>query len=205
MSDDGLTRARKRPTGRRVGDSGTREAILDAALEMFAAKGYEATSMRAVAAQAGVDPALVRQFFTDKETLFGATMAQRTTIPARLVEATSGDPTTVGRRLTDAYLRLWEDKDAQPILLGLARAAVTTPRAAQMLIETFVAHAGPDAPPVTPGDWNAEGFALAATHLLGVAMGRHILQLPVVVALSHEQLVNRVGPAIQNYLTDRAD
>lgn len=205
MNDDQPTPARKHPTGRRAGDSGTREAILDASLEMFAAKGYEATSMRAIAGQAGVDPALVRQFFTDKETLFVATMAQRTCIPARLFETTSGDPSTIGRRLTDAYLRLWEDEVTQPILLALARAAVTTPRAMQMLIDTFLAQAGPDAPRVTAGDRDAEGFALAATHLFGVAMGRHILRLPVIVALTHQQLVDRVGPAIQNYLTHRAD
>lgn len=170
-------------------------------MSLFAQQGYEATSIRAIATMAGVDPALIRHFFTDKETLFVATMAQRTTIPARLAEALAGDTSTVGHRLTDTYLRMWEDQETRPVLAGLFRAAMTTPHATQMLIETFSAHAGPDAPLPIPGDPRAEGFALAATHLLGVAMARYILQLPVVAGFSHDQLVDRVSPTIQRYLT----
>lgn len=157
--------------------------------------------MRAIASAAGVDPALIRHFFIDKETLFATTMAQRTTIPARLAGALVGDASTVGYRLTDTYLRMWEDQETRPVLTGMFRAAMTTPHATQMLIETFSAHVGPEAPAPTPGDPRAEGFALAATHLLGVAMARHILQLPVITGLSHDQLVERVSPTIQQYLT----
>lgn len=205
MNEEPTTRRRKRPTGRRQGDSGTREAILDAALSLFAADGYEATSMRAIAGQAGVDPGLVRYFFDGKETLFATAVAQRTAIPDRIVQALEGDPPGRGRRVTDAYLRLWDGDDAGPVLLALLRAAMTTPRAAELFIETLGASVGQSAPSPTPGDPRAEGFALAATHLLGLATARHVLRLPVIVGMSHEQLVDRVAPVIQNYLVGNAD
>lgn len=197
--------ARKRPTGRRCGDSGTREAILDAALQLFADAGFEATSMRSIAARAGVDPALIRHFYTDKETLFAEAMALRTVIPARLAEALDGDVATIGRRLTDTYLRLWEEGDTGPMLLGLLRASITTPKAAEMFIQTLSAHAGTHLPRPTPGEPKAEGFALAASHLLGLVMARHILMVPVVVAMSRERLVDLASPAIQQYLSGSAD
>lgn len=195
--------ARKRPTGRRTGDSGTREAILDAALGLFAAGGYDATSIRAVASRAGVDPGLIRYFYGTKQELFVTTMAQRTVIPDRIAEALSCDPDTVGRRLTDTYLGLWEDEETRPILLGLFRSAMTTRGAANMLVETLSARVRGDAPLPAPDSPRDLDFALAATHLLGVAIARHLIKLPVVVDLTHEQLVDLLAPEIQRDLGDR--
>ena len=63
-----------RRTGRRTGDSGTREAILGAARKQFGDHGYAGATIRAIAADAGVDPALVHHFFGTKERLFAAAM-----------------------------------------------------------------------------------------------------------------------------------
>ena len=57
-------------TGRRPGESGTRERIADAARVLFAEQGFDRTSVRAVAAKAGVDPALVHHYFGTKQRLF---------------------------------------------------------------------------------------------------------------------------------------
>ena len=62
--------AASRRSGRRPGPSGTREAILAAARSQFAAQGYDRTSMRGIAAEAGVDQALVAHFFGAKQRLF---------------------------------------------------------------------------------------------------------------------------------------
>ncbi len=192
--------SRKRPTGRRTGDSGTREAILDAAQELFAQSGYDATSIRAIASGAGVDPGLIRYFFGGKQELFAATMAQRTVIPATIAQALSGNPATLGRRVTDAYLGLWEDPGTRPILLGLFRSAMTTKEAAQMLIDALSARVRDDTPLPAPDNPRTRGFALAATHLLGVAIARHIIKLPVIVDLTHEELVDMLAPEIQLHL-----
>lgn len=204
-TQDSEPRTRKRPTGRRTGDSGTREAILDAALELFAQNGYDATSIRAIALRAGVDPGLPRYFFGDKQHLFATTMAQRTTIPDRVAGALNGDPATVGRRLTDTYLELWEDKATRPILTGLFRSAMTSTDAAHMFIQTLSARVPAGTPLPTTDNPRAMDFALAATHLLGAAIARHILKLPVIVDLSHNQLVDLLAPDIQAHLTRSAD
>ena len=61
-------------TGRRPGNQDTREAIIAAAREAFAEKGYDRASIRAIATGAGVDPALVHHYFGTKDQLFLATV-----------------------------------------------------------------------------------------------------------------------------------
>ncbi|MBN1630836.1 MAG: helix-turn-helix transcriptional regulator, partial [Thermoleophilia bacterium] len=66
---EGEDRAR---TGRRPGRTRTRAQILESARQQFADFGYEQTTIRGVAEQAGVDPALVMHYFGSKEGLFQA-------------------------------------------------------------------------------------------------------------------------------------
>jgi AcrR family transcriptional regulator len=196
---------RKRPPGRRVGDSGTREAILDAARDLFAARGYQLASIRAIATAAGVDPALIRHFFGDKEALFTATVADRTTVPQRMLASFDGDAAGVGARLTDTYLRLWEEPETRPILLSLARSAVTSDRAAQMLFEVMGARLR-DADGVAGAtDQRMRRVVLAASHLLGVAIARYVMKAPPIAELSHDELVAEISPAIQHYLAGPAE
>ena len=61
--------------GRRPGNADTRGEIVEAAKRVFAAKGYDGASLRAVAREAGVDPALVHHYFDGKASLFVAAMA----------------------------------------------------------------------------------------------------------------------------------
>lgn len=197
--------ARKRPTGRRAGDSGTRDAILDAARDLFAEQGYDRASMRAIAGKAGVDPALIRHFFTDKETLFATTMADRTTIPQRMAAALAGDEATLGARMTDAYLQLWEEPDTRPVLLGLVRSAMTSEHATEILVEVLGSRlrANADAPVLDSS--RTRGVALAGAHLFGVAIARHVLRIPTLVDMPHAELVAEIAPTVQKYLTRPAD
>jgi AcrR family transcriptional regulator len=189
----------KRPTGRRPGDSGTRDAIVDAANQLFAERGYEGASMRAIAATAGVDPALIRHFFADKDTLFATVVADRTSIFDRLAASRAGDQASVGQRVADTYLRLWEQPPTRPILMAITRSATTSDKARQMLrdaLDTSIhAHAGPSDPE------QARRIALAGSHLFGLATARHILKVPAITQLTHRQLVAQVAPTIQRYLT----
>ena len=93
-------------TGRRPGPASTRAPILAAAAECFAAYGFDATSMRHVAAAAGVDPALVRRFFGSKEQLFSE-VAAALIVPERAVAAVAGGaPEAAGERLVRYFLSL---------------------------------------------------------------------------------------------------
>lgn len=193
------TDGRKRPSGRRGGDSGTREAILDSARDLFAQVGYDGVSVRAIAGAAGVDPALIRHFFGDKESLFATVAADRTTIPQIIAESLMGDPATAGHRLADTYLRLWEEPATQPLLLALVRSASTSDHVAAMLRETLMARVPPQVIEADPHRMTR--IALAGSHLFGLAAARHIIKMPAVADLSLDDLVAQVAPTIQRYLT----
>lgn len=191
------SRRRDRPTGRRAGDSGTRDAILNAALDLFAANGYDGASIRAIAASAGVDPGLVRHFYGDKKTLFATALADRTAVVQRLGEALAGDQAGVGERAARAYLELWEDPDTRPVLLALVRSATTSDQAAQMLIELL---GGRIEPQIRDTEDAARRLALAASHMLGLAIARYVVKLPTIATASVDELVREVAPSMQRYL-----
>lgn len=199
MTTDAATTRRRGPVGRRSGDSGTREAILDAAGTLFAERGYDGASLRAIAAAAGVDPALIRHFFGDKQTLFMTVVADRSTVIERLAGSLQGDQDAAGRRMTDTYLRLWEEPQTRPVLMALVRSATTSEHAAGMLRDLLLGRVREKVG--APDDERMRGIAIAGAHLLGVAIARHVVRLPPIAALGHDALVDEVAPTIQRYLT----
>jgi AcrR family transcriptional regulator len=190
-------------TGRRPGPSSSRAQITAAAARRFAAAGYDATSLRQVAADAGVDPALVRRFFGGKEELF-TEVASALIDPARAVAAIAeGPPEAAGERLLRYFLSLLGDVSRPGPFLGLIRSAVTSEHAAVLLrhflserILREVAAAFPSGPP-------GLGAALAASQLVGLAVARYAVRLPPLTAADTEQLVSSAAPVLQYYLTGR--
>jgi AcrR family transcriptional regulator len=173
---------------------------LDAAAKSFSERGYDTSSIRAMAAAAGVDPALIRHFFGDKDSLFAAVVADRTTIFERLAGSLVGDQRSVGLRVTRTYLRLWEEPQTRPVLLAIVRSAMTSERASHMLAEALGGRVrdkmGQDAE-------LAQRAAIAGSHLFGLAVARHIIKQPLLVEMDLDQLVAQVAPAIQRYLTGK--
>src|SRR5436190_21555417 len=95
-------------TGRRPGNQDTREAILTAARDAFAERGFDGASIRAIATTAGVDPALVHHYFGNKDQLFLAAI-EAPINPAELLErVAAGDPSDVGERLVHTFLSVWD-------------------------------------------------------------------------------------------------
>ena len=97
VSEQSRGRAR---SGRRPGDSGTREAIRAAARAQFAEQGFDRTSMRSVALQAGVDPTLVSHFFGSKQKLFAEVMQLPFDPSAVIPRILAGDPAASGARIS---------------------------------------------------------------------------------------------------------
>ena len=121
-----------RRSGRRPGDSGTREAILAAAKESFAASGYDATTIRGVGRAAGVDPALVHHFFGTKQDLFAAAM-DLPVDPAQMVPALLADGVDgLGERLVRMFLLVWDSTPGQGPMLALLRSAAANDQAAAL-------------------------------------------------------------------------
>lgn len=191
----------KRPGGRRPGNSGTREAILAAAREGFAERGYAGTTIRAVASAADVDPALVLHYFGTKDDLFAACLTLPPEMVARMPAAFDGDPSTVGERVTRAYLSLWEEAETKPVMLSVVRSAVSHEAAARLLREfagsLLLAPAADrlhvDAPELR--------VALASAQLVGLALARYVVRIDPIAHTDLDDLVAAVAPSVQRYLT----
>ena len=124
-----------RRSGRRPGESGTREAILAAAGRQFAERGYDRTSLRSIAAEAGVDPALVAYFFDSKQQLF-VDVTELPFAPEEVVPTVfAGDRARLGQRLATFLLTALAQPEVQRRMTGLVRAAASEPAAAEMVRE----------------------------------------------------------------------
>jgi AcrR family transcriptional regulator len=171
----------------------TKAAILAAARERFGAAGFQAATIRAIAADAGIDPSMVMRYFGSKDQLFAAAAE----FDLRFPELTELDPAQVGRSLVSHFLQRWEGDEALVILL---RSSATNAAAAQRMQQIFSAQLEPlvaSLVPATETGWRA---GLIATQILGVAWCRFVLQLPAVVTMTRAEIVDWVGPTIQRYL-----
>jgi AcrR family transcriptional regulator len=193
-------RSEKR-TGRRPGPTRTRGAILDAARGAFAARGYDAVSVRAVARDAGVDPSLVHRFFGSKEQLFVAAMELPIAPGALVAGLLAGGHDGLGERLVRTLLTLWDAPGGFTPFLALVRGAVDNEAAATMLREfltrevlgRIAAVAAPDRP-----EFRA---SVAGSQIVGLAMARYIVRVAALADADPDEIVAAVGPVIQRYLT----
>jgi AcrR family transcriptional regulator len=191
--------------GRAVATSGgrrsdrTRGAILAAARERFAAEGYERATIRAIAADAAIDPAMVMRYFGNKEKLFAAAAE----FDLRLPDLSSLPPEERGAALANHFLDRWEDDES---LKALLRASVTNEVAADRMRRLFADQLAPLTAHSIPGGGHSEIDAatragLVATQALGFALCRYVLKFPPVAALSRAEAVAWLGPTITRYLT----
>jgi AcrR family transcriptional regulator len=182
-------------TGRR--SDATKEAILTAARERFAGDGYERATIRAIAADAGIDPAMVMRYFGNKEKLFAAAAE----FDLRLPDFTEIPPGEIGRRIAGHVIDRW---DGDETLMALLRAAVTNPAAADRMRGIFAAQLGPAVQAIAP-DNVPERAGLVATQVLGLALTRYVLRLPPVVAMDRDTVVAWIGPTLQRYLVGSSE
>lgn len=188
-----------RRRGRRAGSPDTRGRIVAAAQRLFARDGYDGTSMRAVAREAGVDPALVRHYFDDKGGLFLAA-AQIAFDPRRLVRhIAAGGRQDVGRRAVRGALRAWES----PLGLTLVRAVQREPRLYPMFARLLAAQFDASARELMPGLPEAELRARIAgveAVLGGMFAARYVGRVEPLASLPPEVLVERMGPLVQRLI-----
>ena len=112
---------------------GTRRAILHAARAMFAARGYEQTTIRAVAAQADVDASMVMRYFQSKAGLFTAAISTDLQVP----DLSSALAARRGELLVRYFVSRWEEPDGNDKLIALLRTAVTSEGVAEQVQATL--------------------------------------------------------------------
>lgn len=185
--------------GRRPGQTQTREDILAAARNQFGRRGYGGATIRGIAAEAGVNPALVHHFFGSKDQVFVAALNVPIN-PAVLVDLiTQGPREEIGERILGLFLGLWRAPETRDTFLALIRSVASNEQVAglmrQFLEQTVV---GPvskalDIPPLR--------LTGAASQGIGLAMARYIVAVEPLASASDDEVVALYAPVFQYYFT----
>ena len=195
-----MEKASAKRRGPRPGDSGTREAILDAARDRFAEHGYEHATMRGVASDAGVDPRLVSHYFGSKRELFMASVQLPVDPDVFFSQVFVGDPERLSERVARALISSLEDADTRRAALAIMRAAATEPQAAEVIravlttrvLSPLVSHLQTDHPELRA--------TMVATQFVGLAMARYVVGIEPLASAPPEQVVRALTPVIDHFL-----
>jgi AcrR family transcriptional regulator len=199
------TKTRTPRTGRRPGNSTSREDILKAARELFAKRGYQGATMRAIAAKAGVDASLVVHFFGNKVNLLAEAIEWPFDPEVEMPKLLADGKRNVGRRLAELAITTWDEEGTRHPVFTLLRAGMTEPEAAAML-RTFMIQRlyaplmerlGSDRPELRAG--------LAVSQIIGVGMGRYVLKLDGLATAKSSEVIDWLAPMLQRYLTGKLD
>jgi AcrR family transcriptional regulator len=185
--------------GRRPGPSSTREDILAAARQLFAQRGYQATTMRGIAAEAGVNAALVHHYYGSKEQLLIAAMNLPLN-PADVIRELrdAGPRGQLGERLVRFFVRTWRDPQTGQPLQALLRAAASSDAGAatmrQFVENVMLARLTTllDVPRLRL----AGGFA----QLIGFALVGIVIEIEPLASATEDELVALFAPTIQRYI-----
>jgi AcrR family transcriptional regulator len=189
------------PRGRRPGAPDTRAAILAAARERFAALGFARTSVRAIAAEAGVDPALVHHYFGTKDELFLAALELPVDPRQVLLPAiASGGVDDVAERMVRAFLSVWDDPEIRVRLVAVFRGVLDTDGERLLrdgflpvVLEPIGVALGIDRPELR--------MPLVASQVVGLIVLRYIIGVEPLASLSADEIVAIYAPTLQRYLT----
>jgi AcrR family transcriptional regulator len=174
-----------------------RRAILRAARERFAEDGYERTTIRAVAAGAGVDPAMVMRYYGSKADLFAATLR----VASELPDLSQVPREEVGRRFAQAMLGRWE-RGENKTEEAMMRASATHPEAQRAMQTIFEKRICPALRRAFPDDPDIDTRAgLVLTQGIGVAFCRYVLRIEPVASMDYGLLLDAVGASLQQHLT----
>jgi AcrR family transcriptional regulator len=194
-------RSIRRP-GRRPGDSGTREAILRAAGKQFAERGYDRTSLRSIALEAGVDPTLVSHFYGSKQQLF-VTVVELPFDPAVVLpQLLEGDRQGIGLRLARFILGMLESDEGRRRMTGIVRAAASEPEAARLVRELITREVlAPMAERLGADDASLRA-ALAGSQVVGLVMARYVVRVEPLASRDAGAVAEAIAPVLQHYLTE---
>lgn len=191
-------------TGRRPGKQDTREAILQAARDAFAGRGYDQASIRAIATSAGVDPALVHHYFGTKEQLFLATVEAPIDPGAIVRVVLAGGEADLPERLVRQFLTVWDSPVTGAAAVALVRSGVQHDWSARMLREFLASQIIRRVVrqlKVDPAEAPLRG-SLVASQMMGLALARYVLKVPPLDEADPEVVVAMLAPTIRRYLLD---
>lgn len=187
--------------GRRPAGEDTRTALLDAAREVFSENGYEGATVRAIAARAGVDAAMVNHWFGNKESLFAQAVLSLPFNPQDVVATLmTGELDTLGERIVHRFVSVW-DASSGGSFPALVRSLASHGQAAiglrdfliENILSRIVSRIETDQPELRA--------TLCASQLVGIGMARYVAGFEPLRSADVDVVAAAAGPTLQRYLT----
>lgn len=201
--DEPLSRKHTAPRGPRDDRGVIAERILVAARASFAELGYAGTTLRGVARQADVDPALVNYYFKTKTGLLEAALVPPAGWIASLAEAAASPVRERGAALVRMFVGAWEDPATAEFLRSVILTAAHEPVALQRLATNFAQYI---LQAVSSHLDDVDRFtraSLMSSQMVGLAMTRYVWKVGAIAQMSSEDVVRYVAPTIQRYLSGK--
>jgi len=190
-----------RRRGRRPAGEDTKAAIVAAARSEFAARGYDATTLRGIARSAGVDPRLVHHYFDGKDAVFAASLE----LPVRpgdvIAGVLAGPPEGIGERLVRTFLEVWDSPGGQDPAMALVKSLLSSETGVRTIREFVVREIFGRLATVAVRDDAELRAAMVASQVIGLLMARYVVRIEPLASADAEDVVTFVAPTIQRYLT----
>ncbi len=178
----------------------SKQRILETARVLFRQHGYGGTTVRAVAAEAGVDPAMVFYFFGTKQGLFGAAIEMSATLPTAIEAIFTGGLDGIGERVVRTLLENMDRSDRTPLAM-LTRSAPTHDQSETLLREFIDREITGRLTAMLDTPDAALRAGMVNVQLLGLTVARYIVRIEPIASASADELVARFGPVVQHCLT----
>ncbi len=175
--------------------------IAAAAGRLFAELGYDRTSMRAVAAAAAVDPALVAHYFGSKQRLFVSVVKLPVDPELIVAQVVLGEPGGAGERLARTVLGVLEDPAGLARITGMVRAAASEPEAAALLRKLITRDLYGPIARALGGDQPDLRANLVGSQIVGLVLARHVVQIEPLASVEPDAVARALAPVLQHYLT----
>jgi len=189
--------------GRRPGNADTRGEIVEAAKRVFADRGYDGTSLRGVAREAGVDPALVHHYFDGKAALFVAAMALP--FDPRQVKEHAAGLEYSGSRTIEGFLTMWDLAEGTGSSFASCLSAMAASSNVADAMREFVNERVWSVLRHNDGETEAlrrRRTAMVSSQLMGLAFARYILRVAPMSTASPKQIGRWVGPTLDRYVNE---
>ncbi len=190
----------------------TRGEIVEAAKRVFAAKGYDGASLRAVAREADVDPALVHHYFDGKASLFVAAMAlpfdPRTIQEHERPAAIAAPGTSAGVIVITGFLTMWDHAEGTGSSFAACVSGMASSTSVADAMREFVAERVWNNIPINEGEDEVlarQRQALVSSQLMGLAFTRYILRVPPISTATPAEIASWAGPTLDRYMIGPID
>lgn len=178
----------------------SKQRILETARHLFREHGYAGTTVRAVAAEAGVDPSMVFYFFTTKQGLFAAAIEIAPSVPEGIESIFTDGLDGIGERIVRVLLENMDRSDRAPLAM-LARSAPTHDASEALLREFIDREISARLTAVLDAPDAALRAGMVNAQILGLTMARYVLRMEPIASAPTEELVSRFGALVQQCLT----